>query len=131
MTESACPFCTLGESERVFHRDDAIAVLWDGFAVSPGHALVVPRRHVATWFEATDDERSALMRGIDIAREEVLRRYTEPAPEGFNIGINVGAAAGQTVFHLLVHFIPRYSGDVPDPRGELSRRAARVGERTY
>lgn len=117
MLNDPCPFCFLEAPDRVFYQDDVVAVLWDGFAVSPGHALVVPRRHVATWFEANDGERSALLRGIDVAREEVLRRYTDPAPEGFNIGINVGAAAGQTVFHLHVHLIPRYSGDVPDPRG--------------
>lgn len=117
MTHVGCPFCTLYYVDRVFFRDDVIAVLWDGYAVSPGHALVVPRRHVATWFEATDEERAALLRGIDIAREEVLAKFREPKPDGFNIGINVGEAAGQTVFHLHVHLIPRYRGDVDDPTG--------------
>jgi HKD family nuclease/diadenosine tetraphosphate (Ap4A) HIT family hydrolase len=88
--------------------------LWDAFPVSPGHALVVPRRHIATWWDATPEEQRSLLAAIAIAREEILRRYR---PHGFNIGWNSGAAAGQTVFHLHVHVIPRYSGDVPDPRG--------------
>jgi superfamily II DNA or RNA helicase/HKD family nuclease/diadenosine tetraphosphate (Ap4A) HIT family hydrolase len=89
-------------------------VLWDGFPVSPGHALVVPRRHIATWFDATREEQIALLQGIDLAREEILRRHK---PDGFNIGINIDAAGGQTVFHLHIHLIPRYAGDLPDPRG--------------
>ncbi len=110
---SACPFCT-PDSARTFHEDALIVGLWDGFAVSPGHALLVLRRHVATWFDATPEEQAALVRGIDVARARILERHR---PDGFNIGINVGHAAGQTVFHLHVHVIPRYDGDVPDPRG--------------
>ena len=88
--------------------------LWDGFPVSPGHALLVPRRHVATWFDATDDERAELLAGIEHAREAIERRH---GPAGFNVGMNLGEAAGQTVPHLHVHVIPRYTGDVEDPRG--------------
>ena len=82
--------------------------------VSPGHALLIPKRHVENWFDATDEERAALMRAVDVARLEIERREQ---PDGFNIGINVGPAAGQTVFHLHVHLIPRYLGDMADPRG--------------
>jgi superfamily II DNA or RNA helicase/diadenosine tetraphosphate (Ap4A) HIT family hydrolase len=82
--------------------------------VSPGHALLVPKRHVATWFEATDEEQVELLVGVEVAREAIEREYQ---PDGFNVGINIGAAGGQTLFHLHVHVIPRYSGDVPDPRG--------------
>ncbi len=88
--------------------------LWDGFPVSPGHALLVPRRHIATWFAATDDERAELLAGIEHARQAIERRH---APAGFNVGMNLGEAAGQTVPHLHVHVIPRYTGDVEDPRG--------------
>jgi diadenosine tetraphosphate (Ap4A) HIT family hydrolase len=80
-----------------------IAALWDGYAISPGHAMIVPRRHVAGWFDTTPEEQAALLRGLDIARAAVLETHE---PDGFNIGINVGAAAGQTVFHLHVHLIP-------------------------
>jgi superfamily II DNA or RNA helicase/diadenosine tetraphosphate (Ap4A) HIT family hydrolase len=91
-----------------------ILCLWDGFPVSPGHVLVTPRRHVATWFEATSQEQVSLLEGIDIAKQVIEKHHR---PDGFNIGINVGEAAGQTVPHLHVHVIPRYAGDVTDPRG--------------
>ena len=113
MTSADCPFCRPDPS-RVFHEDSLVIGLWDSFPVSEGHALIVPRRHVPTWFDASEEERHALIKGIDIAREEILRRHQ---PDGFNIGINDGAAAGQTVMHLHIHLIPRYKGDIPDPRG--------------
>jgi diadenosine tetraphosphate (Ap4A) HIT family hydrolase len=91
-----------------------VVALWDAFPVNRGHALIVPRRHVPTWFDASAEERVALMAAFDEARDLIVARF---APDGFNIGINVGGAAGQTVFHLHVHLIPRYDGDVPDPRG--------------
>ena len=75
---------------------------------------VVPRRHVPTWFDATADERAAITESIDRGRDLIASRHH---PDGFNIGINVGEAAGQTVFHLHVHLIPRYKGDVPNPAG--------------
>jgi len=111
-----CPFCTPA-AERIFHAGQWVLGLWDRFPVSPGHALLITRRHVASFFEATAAERTELLAAIDIARDAVLARHHDPAPEGFNIGINVGQVAGQTVPHLHVHLIPRYPGDVPDPRG--------------
>ena len=82
--------------------------------MSPGHLLIVPRRHIPTWFDASEQERVALMKALDRARDLLADRHH---PDGYNIGLNVGKAAGQTVFHLHVHLIPRYEGDVPDPRG--------------
>lgn len=108
-----CIFCQ-PDPARIAFETDWVVGLWDGFPVSPGHLLVIPRRHVPTWFDATREEQSALLQGIELARQEILRRHQ---PDGFNIGINIGAAAGQTVFHLHVHVIPRYQGDLPDPRG--------------
>jgi superfamily II DNA or RNA helicase/diadenosine tetraphosphate (Ap4A) HIT family hydrolase len=109
-----CPFCQ-PDPGRVFHISPLIVGLWDQYPVSPGHALLVPRRHTPTWFDATREEQMALMEeGVERARQEILKRYR---PDGFNIGINVAEAAGQTVFHLHVHVIPRYEGDVPNPRG--------------
>lgn len=110
---TTCPFCQL-ESRQVFHDDGVIAGVWDEHPVSPGHALLVPRRHVATWFDADVSEQQALTHAIAVAQRAVLERHR---PDGFNIGVNVGAAAGQTILHLHVHVIPRYVGDVPDPRG--------------
>ena len=109
----SCPFCSPSPAH-VFVESDLVRGIWDAFPVSAGHALLVPRRHIATWFDATTDERRALIDAIEAARTAILQRHN---PDGFNIGINVGAAAGQTVFHLHIHVIPRYAGDVPDPRG--------------
>lgn len=113
MNAEGCPFCA-PEATRVFHASALTLGLWDGFPVNPGHALLVPKRHVASWFDASDEERAELVAGIAVAQREIERRH---APDGFNIGINVGRAAGQTVLHLHVHVIPRYAGDVAEPRG--------------
>ncbi len=94
--------------------NDLAFALADAFPVSPGHTLVVPRRLVATWFEATQDEQLAILQLVG----EVKRLIdAERHPDGYNVGFNAGAAAGQTVMHLHVHVIPRYRGDMDDPRG--------------
>lgn len=113
MTLDDCPFC-VPDIRRVFHAGDLMLGLWDGYPVSPGHALLVPRRHIAGWFDATPAERAALSEGVALARDAIHAKHS---PDGINVGINLGAAAGQTIFHLHVHVIPRYAGDVPDPRG--------------
>jgi diadenosine tetraphosphate (Ap4A) HIT family hydrolase len=86
----------------------------DAFPVSPGHMLVIPRRHVASFFELEAAERAEMFGLLDQCREKVLKQR---APDGFNIGLNEGLAAGQTVMHTHLHLIPRYRGDLPDPRG--------------
>ena len=86
----------------------------DRFPVSPGHTLVVPRRVVADWWAATAEEQAALFELVELVKAQLDREF---APDGYNVGFNAGAAAGQTVFHLHVHVIPRYKGDVADPRG--------------
>jgi diadenosine tetraphosphate (Ap4A) HIT family hydrolase len=88
--------------------------IWDRYPISPGHALLIPKRHVATWFEATAEEQAALLTAVDAARAEIERDHR---PDGYNMGINIGPAAGQTVPHLHVHLMPRYEGGVSDPRG--------------
>jgi superfamily II DNA or RNA helicase/HKD family nuclease/diadenosine tetraphosphate (Ap4A) HIT family hydrolase len=113
MNAYPCPFCTPAE-DRVFYRSPFVVGLWDAYPVSAGHALLVPVRHVAHWFDASPDEQAELLRALNIAKAAVEVEHT---PDGYNIGINVGRAAGQTVFHLHVHLIPRYDGDVPDPAG--------------
>lgn len=82
--------------------------------MSPGHALLIPYRHVPAWFDANPDERRALMSAIDVAKAIIEKDHR---PDGYNIGMNCGAAAGQTIFHLHIHLIPRYLGDALDPRG--------------
>ena len=113
MVQSDCPFCN-PDTARVFLQAELIVGLWDAFPVAAGHALLVTRRHVTSWFDATAPEQQALTDAIQTARQEILRRH---APDGFNIGVNDGRAAGQTVDHAHVHMIPRYDDDVPDPRG--------------
>ena len=108
-----CPFDDPPQ-ERVFYQDDLICCLWDAYPVSDGHALVITRRHVPTWFEATAEEQVAITRGISIARNEIEKTRQ---PDGYKVGFNVWEAAGQTVFHLHVHVIPRLRGDVEEPRG--------------
>ncbi len=112
-TSESCPFCDPSKA-RVFLQDPLAIALWDGYPVSPGHALIIPRRHTPSWFDTTESERSALLTLIDSAKVIIDQRHR---PDGYNIGINVGAAAGQTVFHLHIHLIPRFKGDVADPRG--------------
>jgi superfamily II DNA or RNA helicase/diadenosine tetraphosphate (Ap4A) HIT family hydrolase/HKD family nuclease len=113
MTELSCPFCSPPDN-RLFHRGRLVLGLWDQFPVSPGHALIIPRRHVSSWFDATDEERVELMAAVSDACSAIEQVHQ---PDGYNLGVNVGPAAGQTVFHLHVHVIPRYQGDVPAPRG--------------
>ncbi len=107
------PFLDRPAKDRVAENDLAFAIL-DGFPVSPGHTLVVAKRVVATWFDATSEEKAALITLVDIVKQKLDQRYS---PAGYNVGFNAGEAAGQTVPHLHVHVIPRYHGDVPDPRG--------------
>jgi len=108
------PFLERPATEWVASNRFAFAIP-DGFPVSPGHTLIVTRRLVATWFEATREERHAIVDLIDQVKA-VLDGRTPP-PDGYNVGFNAGIAGGQTVMHLHLHVIPRYVGDVPDPRG--------------
>jgi diadenosine tetraphosphate (Ap4A) HIT family hydrolase len=103
-----CPFCFPAE-DRIAFEDRLTRALWDAFPVSEGHLLIVPRRHVPTCFDAAEEERAAITRAIDRGRELIESRHH---PDGFDIGASVGEAAGQTVFHLHVHLIPRSKGDV-------------------
>lgn len=109
---AVCPFCHPDET-RVILRTKQVFALWDGYPVTEGHALIVPHRHVSGWFDATHDERAELFGAIDAVRDAIRKRWPVDA---FNIGIDVGAAAGQTVPHLHLHVIPRRNGDVADPR---------------
>ena len=108
-----CPFCHPGPSE-IKLRNDLCYVREDSFPVSPGHMLVIPFRHVADFFEIMDDERTAMFELLWLARDRSLETLS---PGGFNVGINAGEVAGQTVMHVHLHLIPRFDGDVADPRG--------------
>jgi diadenosine tetraphosphate (Ap4A) HIT family hydrolase len=108
-----CPFCP--PQDREILETHALAVtIADSFPLTEGHTLVIPRRHVASFFRLTVQEKLAILELLDRAKGVLDRKYS---PAGYNIGINDGAAAGQTVMHLHVHLIPRYKGDADDPRG--------------
>ena len=108
-----CFFCNLDPS-RIFIHNEHCIVIRDGFPISPGHTLVIPRRHVGSFFDLSAEERQALMALLDSAKQSLDAVYR---PDAYNIGINDGPAAGQTVPHVHVHLIPRYEGDRDDPRG--------------
>lgn len=107
------PFLEVPNTDWIASNRSAFAIP-DGYPVSPGHSLVVPRRLIATWWEASDEERRDLWALVDEVKA-ILDAIQEP--DGYNVGFNAGRAAGQTVSHLHLHVIPRYDGDVPDPRG--------------
>lgn len=108
-----CPFCE-PSADRVLIERKHFRILWDGYPISPGHVLIVPIRHVARWEEISPSEQQALVEAIELAQTEIRKQRR---PDGFNIGINDGVAAGQTIPHLHMHVIPRYTGDLADPRG--------------
>lgn len=112
-TMKPCPFCTL-PTTRIIDASVYGLVVRDGFPVSPGHTLIIPRRHIGSFFDLLPEERDDLLKLLDSAKKTVDTKF---APAGYNIGINDGAAAGQTVPHLHIHLIPRYDGDREDPRG--------------
>jgi superfamily II DNA or RNA helicase/diadenosine tetraphosphate (Ap4A) HIT family hydrolase len=113
MRSNDCPFCN-PTGDNIFLETDLVIGLWDSFPVTKGHALLIPRRHVADWFAASRNEQLALIDAIPQVRDAILEKYQ---PGGFNFGVNIGETAGQTVPHLHLHVIPRYEGDVPDPTG--------------
>ena len=108
-----CPFCTL-PPVRIVHANRLAVVIGDAYPVSRGHTLVLPKRHVRSFFDLVQAERDAVFELLDVARRDLDQTLR---PDGYNIGINDGPAAGQTVPHLHMHLIPRYNGDQGDPRG--------------
>lgn len=108
-----CPFCN-PHPDCIVAKNTLAYARFDAFPVTQGHILIIPFRHVSSFFDATDEERAALFDLVARCRTIIEERYR---PDGWNIGVNVGVAAGQTVMHLHLHLIPRYDGDVPDPRG--------------
>ena len=108
-----CPFCSF-PATRIVGETGLAAAIRDGFPVSPGHTLIIPRRHVCSFFETTTAERDQMLVLLDQAK---ARLDAELRPAAYNIGINDGPAAGQTIAHLHIHQIPRFAGDSADPRG--------------
>lgn len=118
MTEkNECLFCdALVEGSRVKLDTQYFFVILDEFPVNKGHALIIPKRHQPDVFSFETYEWEILLHTIDRTKEYLDREFH---PDGYNIGINCGEAAGQTVQHLHIHMIPRYKGDVENPRGGI------------
>jgi diadenosine tetraphosphate (Ap4A) HIT family hydrolase len=110
------PVFGLIEPERVVAQDDLFAVIRDKFPVSPGHSLIIPRRAVARFQDLTGEEQIHLLAWINRTQKSLAESLL-PQPDAFNFGLNDGPAAGQTMPQLHFHIIPRYAGDLPDPRG--------------
>ena len=115
MSEPSCPFCSMIQSGDVVIDGNLAAVILDGFPVTIGHSLVIPKRREADFSKLSTDEQSEI---LSLASERMRQLQSEdPSITGFNLGVNVGTSAGQTVEHAHLHVIPRREGDVEDPRG--------------
>jgi len=108
-----CIFCNI-DKENILYQDDSWFAVYDNFPVSKGHVLLIPKRHVKTYFELNYVELASVGLNINIIKHILDKKFK---PTGYNIGINCGESAGQTVMHCHIHIIPRYDGDVSDPRG--------------
>lgn len=107
---NSCPFC-LQES---FLETEYCYARWDKYPVNRGHALIIPKRHVNTWFDVNIKEQHDALLLLDKVRDYLDVKFS---PNGFNIGLNCGSSAGQTVMHSHMHVIPRYKNDMDDPTG--------------
>ena len=108
--------CELCRPDMVLFEDERAYVRFDNNSLAPGHVLVVPRRHVASFFDMTATEKMQVIELLDRAKAHIEAEFR---PDGYNIGVNVGRAGGQSRMHVHVHLIPRYDGDVADPRGGI------------
>lgn len=107
-----CLFCR--DAKGVSLNNELAYSARDSYAVSPGHTVVIPKRHVSEFFDLTQDEVAACMDLINEEKELIDKEFN---PDGYNIGVNVGPVAGQSILHTHIHIIPRYKGDVENPQG--------------
>ena len=106
-----CPFC---RSQTIVIENELAYADYDTYPVSPGHCLIITRRHIAEYFQATEEEKAAIWALVDEMKVIIDRDYK---PDGYNVGVNIGEAGGQSVPHIHIHMIPRYKGDMENPRG--------------
>jgi diadenosine tetraphosphate (Ap4A) HIT family hydrolase len=116
---SGCELCTPAD---VVAENDLAYARYDSNSLARGHVIVVPKRHVADFFDMSAAEQAAVLALLNRAKKLIQEKHS---PDGYNIGANVGKAAGQSRMHVHFHLIPRYAGDVPDPRGGIRRALAR------
>ncbi len=111
---NSCIFCNISK-ERIINEDEHCYAIRDGYPVTKHHTLIIPKRHLVDYFGLSEDELSACHSMIKSLKSEI--EIEDPTVEGFNIGMNAGEVAGQTVFHCHIHLIPRRKDDVENPRG--------------
>ena len=124
--DTDCVFCQLGQ-DRIIAENELCVAIHDGFPATPLHTLIIPKRHVADYFDLYQPELNAIQ-SLLLQQRQVIQS-ADPSVTGFNVGINAGQAAGQTVFHVHVHLIPRRRGDVEEPRGGV--RGVIPGKQAY
>lgn len=113
-----CAFCDYVNKKNFLMENELAFAIYDNFPVNKGHTLIIPKRHYASYFDATPEEVLAFN---DLILKVKKLLDSEYKPDAYNIGMNIGEAAGQTVFHLHIHVIPRYKGDVENPRGGIRK----------
>ena len=111
---NTCPFCHLDSNRLVILETDLFFAIHDVYPVSPGHVLVIPKRHCDSFFDLNSIEQNDALSLVNKVKDYLDMNFH---PDGYNIGINIGAFAGQTISHVHIHVIPRYKGDMPDPKG--------------
>lgn len=123
---SYCPFCKPESGRELILENELCYCVYDKYPVSKGHALIIPKRHCADYFELTGEEQTSCWKMVNELKVILDKKYQ---PDGFNIGINVNEVAGQTIPHVHIHLIPRYKGDVEQPEGGV--RGVIPEKRTY
>lgn len=126
LQDPECPFCYPDPSREIIAESSMAYAIFDMFPVSKGHALIIPRKHCADYFELSSEEQSACWQLVNEVKILVDNLYH---PNGYNVGININPSAGQTIPHVHIHLIPRYSGDIVNPRGGV--RGVIPGKRSY
>lgn len=124
--EKNCPFCLENLNSDILLENNSAYVIFDKFPVSKGHVLVVPKIHTSNFFDISQQHQEDLLALVNQAKKHLDCLYK---PDGYNVGINVNEVAGQTVWHVHVHLIPRYKGDVEQPRGGV--RGVIPGKQNY
>ena len=122
--QDECIFCKI-DKERIVDENSLAYAIIDNFPVSEGHTLIIPKRHESDYFLLTKEEKCCCDELLNRARSRILT--SDPTVEGFNVGINIGEAAGQSIFHCHIHLIPRRKGDTPNPKGGVRHVIAHRG----
>jgi len=124
--EINCPFCKFETGTEFLFETDYGFAIYDKYPVNPGHTLIIPKRHCADYFNLDKSEQESLWDLVNNCKDHLEKSLN---PDGFNIGINVGESAGQSIFHVHIHLIPRYKGDASHPKGGI--RGVIPGKQKY